>query len=243
MSSPWTRLSRQTPSKSAFWRYNWIAHHQIIAALERAAPYVRGRLLDVGCGTMPTRTWWAGRFTEYRGVDLADSPYLGDARLTAIARAEELPFRAESFDTVLGLSMLTYLPEPQRMIAEAWRVLPKGGMLVLDFTQTLPPGEPLHSYFRFTPHDARSMLERAGFEVVEVFPVGGPWTHVAMSLMVPLNRLNRGPQRVLTELPVRALYILIQLSCALLDRMFGNRNAALAHLFVAHRIERPEPPR
>ena len=45
--------------------------------------------------------------------------FLGGARLDAYARAEAQPFRDGSFDTVLGLSMLTYLPEPARMLEEA----------------------------------------------------------------------------------------------------------------------------
>ena len=238
MTSAWHRLSRRTPSKSAFWRFNWIAHHQIIGAVERARSQVHGRLLDVGCGTMPARKWLAGHFTEYLGVDLADSRYLGDARLSAVARGEELPFRSRSFDTVLGLSMLTYLPEPVRMIDEAWRVLRPGGVLVLEFTQTAPLHDPPHDYFRFTRFGARQLLETRGFEVIDTFPIGGLWTHVAMSLIAPLNRLNRGPTRVLTELPVRVLYIVIQLSFALLDRLFGNPDEALASLVVARRVER-----
>jgi hypothetical protein len=87
------------------------------------------------------------------------------------------------------------------------------------------------------------MLERAGFEVLDEIPIGGLWAHVAMSLMVPLNRLNRGAKRVLTELPVRALYVVIQLSAALLDRVFGNPDHALGFLVVARRVERPVPPR
>lgn len=191
---------------------------------------------------MPARAWLAGRFTEYLGVDLAHSPYLGDVHLTAIARAEELPFRPESFDTVIGMSMITYLPEPSRMIDEAWRVLRPGGVLVIDFPQILPPGELLRSYFRFTRFGASALLERAGFEVVEAIPIGGRWAHAAMSLLVPLNRLNRGRKRVLTELPVRALYCVIQPTYALLDRLFGNPDDVLGHLVVARRVERPGTP-
>jgi SAM-dependent methyltransferase len=232
-------MSRRTPSRSAFWRFNWIAHHQMIMAVERSAAHVRGRLLDVGCGTMPGRKWLAGHFTEYMGVDLADSRYLGDARLTAVARAEALPFRGGTFDTVLGLSMLTYLPEPGHMVAEAWRALRAGGVLVLEFTQTAPLHDPPHDYFRFTRFGARWLLERHGFEVLEIIPVGGLWTRVAMSLIAPLNRINRGPARVLTELPVRLLYVVIQLAAALMDRVFRDPNEALAHVVVARRVERP----
>lgn len=233
-----SRLSRQTPSKSAFWRFNWIAHSQIIRAVERSGSHVRGKLLDVGCGTMPGRQWLAGHFTEYIGVDLADSRYLGDVKLDVVGRGEQLPFRGASFDTVLGLSMLTYLPEPIQMIEESWRVLRPGGMLVLEFTQTAPLHDPPHDFFRFTPFGARWLLERSGFEVVEIIPLGGLWTRVGMSLIAPLNRLNRGPLRILTELPVRLLYIVIQLLFAGLDRIAGDRNEALANLIVARRVER-----
>ena len=236
--SPMSRLSRQTPSKSAFWRFNWIAHSQIIRAVERSGPHVRGKLLDVGCGTMPGKQWLAGHFTAYIGVDLADSRYLGDVKLDVVGRGEQLPFARGSFDTVLGLSMLTYLPEPIRMIEESWRVLRPGGMLVLEFTQTAPLHDPPHDYFRFTPFGARLLLERVGFEVVEIIPIGGLWTRVGMSLIAPLNRLNRGPLRIVTELPVRLLYIVIQLLFAGLDRIADDRNEALANLIVARRVER-----
>lgn len=230
-------MSRRTPSASAFWRFNWIAHSQIIRAVERSAAHVRGRLLDVGCGTMPGRKWLAGHFTEYSGVDLADSRYLGDARLTAVARAEQLPFKGGTFDTVLGLSMLTYLPEPGRMIGEAWRVLGPGGVLVLEFTQSAPLHDPPQDFFRFTRFGASWLLEQGGFEVLEIIPIGGLWTRVAMSLIAPLNRINRGPTRLLTEIPVRLLYVVIQLAAALLDALFRDPNEALAHLVVARRVE------
>jgi len=231
----WARLSRRAPSAGAFWRFNWVAHHQVIRAVHRAGRHVHGRLLDVGCGTMVARQWLAGCYATYTGVDLADSRYLGDARLSAIARAEQLPFKAGTFDTVLGLSMLTYLPEPARMLEEARRVLAPGGVLVLEFTQTAPLHDPPHDFFRFTRFGAAWLLDRSGFDVVEVIPLGGLWTRVAMSLIAPLNRLNRGPWRVFTELPVRLAYVVIQLAGAGLDAAFRDDDEALANVVVARR--------
>src|SRR5262249_18555627 len=143
----WDALRRAPTGKWSVWKFNWLANHKIIRSLERARGHARGVLLDVGCGSKPFAGLFAGRVNRYLGTDLQASRYLGSARLDAFARAEALPFRAGSVDTVLGLSMLTYLPEPRLMLEEARRVLRPGGVLILEFTQMAPLHDPPHDYF------------------------------------------------------------------------------------------------
>ena len=50
-----------------------------------------------------------------------------------------------------------------------------------------------------------------------------------------LPHLQGGPTRVLTEIPVRILYVLLQLLFEGLDRLFSDRREVLAHLVVARR--------
>jgi SAM-dependent methyltransferase len=222
-------------SKWAFWKYHWLANHKVVRALERARSHAHGELLDVGCGSMPYAPLFDGRITRYRGTDLHGSPDLGHARPDAFARGEALPFRAGSFDTVLALAMLTYLPEPLAMLEEAHRVLRPGGVLLVECTM-MAPIYPLHvDYWRFTRYGAAYLLERAGFEPLEYLPIGGLWARVGLSLTAGLNRINRGPTRILTELPVRALYVILQLGCEVLDRLFFDPNEVLSHLVVARR--------
>lgn len=233
----WRRIAGATPVRWSFWRFNWLANHKVIAAVGRTRHHAHGVMLDVGCGSMRARAWYAGRITRYLGVDLAVSPYLEDARLTAVARAEALPFRAASVDTVLGISMLTCLPEPGRMLDEARRVLRPGGTLILEFTQMAPLHDEPHDYFRFTRYGARELLGRAGFEIVECVPIGGLGARVGLSAIAALHRINRGWTRVLTEIPVRVLYIALQLGFELVDLVFFDPREVLAHLVVARRAE------
>ena len=239
MSGAWRAVTRGGPGRWSVWRYNWLIHERVIAALVRARPHARGVLLDVGCGDRPFARWFDGHVTRYLGTDLAASRYLGEARPDAFARAERLPFRAGSVDTVLGLSMLDHLPEPGLLLAEAHRVLRPGGMLLLEFPQMVPLHDEPHDYFRFTRHGAAWLLERGGFEAIEFIPMGGLMTRVGLTAIAGLNRLNRGPTRVLTELPVRALYVVLQLLFAGLDRVFFDPREVIAHLVVARRRERP----
>lgn len=233
--SLWRRMSAATPVEWSFWRFNWLANHKVIAAARRTRPHAHGVLLDIGCGSMRARAWYQGRITGYLGVDLAVSPYLEDARLTAVARGEQLPFRAQSVDTVLGISMLTCLAEPQQLVDEAYRVLRPGGTLILEFTQMAPLHDEPHDYFRFTRFGARALLERAGFEMVECLPIGGLMARVGLSAIAALERVNRGPTRVITEIPVRILYVVLQLGFELLDRVAFDSREVLAHLVVARR--------
>jgi SAM-dependent methyltransferase len=231
----WERITSAPTGRFTPWKFNWLANHKIIAALERVRQHARGDLLDVGCGSKPFAPLFAGRVRRYWGSDLRASRYLGQARPDAFATAEAQPFRSGTFDTVLGLSMLTYLPEPGRMLAESHRVLKPGGMLILEFTQMVPLHDEPHDYFRFTRYGAEYLLQQAGFEMVEAVPVGGLWARVGLTMIAGLNRVNRGPTRILTELPVRLLYVILQTGFELLDRLFFDPREVLAHLVVARR--------
>ena len=228
-------LTRRPTGKWSVWKFNWLANHKILRALERAWTYAGGLLLDVGCGSRPFAPLFEGRVRRYLGTDLRSSRYLGGSPPDAYARAEAQPFRDGTFDTVLGLSMMTYRPEPARMLEEARRLLKPGGMLILEFTQMVPLHDEPHDYFRFTRYGAAHLLEQSGFEPLEFIPIGGLWARVGLTSIAALNRINRGPTRVLTELPVRAAYVAIQLGAELADRAFFDPREVLSHLVVARR--------
>lgn len=95
------------------------------------------RVLDVGCGTghlafAVTRRTGAG---EVRGVDLA-LPYVEHARrhnqdpriVFDVGDACALPFPDRSFERVLTLLVLHFVPEPARAIAEMRRVAKPGAV-------------------------------------------------------------------------------------------------------------------
>lgn len=217
------------------WRFNWLANHKIVGALLRVRVHARGRLLDVGCGSQPFAHVFAGQVERYCGTDLFASRHLRGVRPIAYAIAEAQPFRAGSFDTMLGLSMLNCLTDPARMISEAARVLKPGGVLILEFTQMVPLHDEPHDYWRFTRLGAEHLLRQHGFEPIEYVPVGGLWARVGLTTIAGLNRLNRGPTRVLTELPVRLLYVVLQLAFEVMDRLFFDPREVLAHVVVARK--------
>ena len=107
-----------------------------LARLERVLDRpVRGlRLLNLGCGTGGFNAVAESAGASTWGVD-PDRDAVGIARLrfdhdrAVCARAEALPFRAETFDVVYCFSTLEHVPDARAALHEAVRVLRCGGAL------------------------------------------------------------------------------------------------------------------
>ncbi len=142
-----------------------------LAALKELIPK-EGQGLEIGAGT--------GRFSFPLGVQTVVEPA---SSMAAIARkrgltvheafAESLPFKDNSFDFVLMVTVLCFVTDPLQVLQETRRVLKPGGSVILAFIdKETPLGKTyLYSeskYYRFAHlHSAREMmdlLERAGFK-------------------------------------------------------------------------------
>ena len=104
-------------------------------------------LLDCGCGTgallVPLREAFPG--IPFTGIDLSEG-MLGVAKARQLpdtvflaGDCEALPFAEASFDVVLCCHSFHHYPHPRAFFSEAFRVLKKGGRLILrDNTGSLP---------------------------------------------------------------------------------------------------------
>ena len=93
-------------------------------------------LLEIGCGIGTDLARFAGGGAQVTGLDLSETAIeltaknfaglglTGDLR---VGDGEALPFPDASFDVVYGHGVLQYAARPERIIAEAHRVLKPGG--------------------------------------------------------------------------------------------------------------------
>lgn len=105
------------------------------------------RVLDVGCGTGRGVIDFAAEAEFAAGADASLDMLSFAARKAAghrlcsfaVAYAQELPFKSESFDVVTSLNFLhLFSLETQRlMIGEMKRILRPGGILLLEFDNAL----------------------------------------------------------------------------------------------------------
>ena len=125
-------------------------------------PYLRGDVLDIGCGANELLTTYKAHHGECRAVGIDVYPWAGVDQV--VPNSAVLPFDDEAFDTVCCIAALNHIPERVRVLREARRVLRPKGHLVLTM---LPPGISRVWHFLRSPWDA-DQHER-GMEEGEIY--------------------------------------------------------------------------
>jgi SAM-dependent methyltransferase len=157
----------------------WQRH---VAAYALCAPLLPpGKVLDLGCGIGHSYELLAPR--ESVGVDVAPEVLAGQNRETRVADMRALPFADGSFSSVLSVQAIEHVPDPERAIGEARRVLATDGVAIFvtpnKHTFGLPEEiiDPYH-FSEFTPEQLRSLC-RAQFDRVEVCGLFGSSRYLA----------------------------------------------------------------
>ena len=164
-------------------------------SLEHCARYIRGHLLDVGCGLRPyEKTFFSGA-TRYVGTD-----YLSDrSRPDLVCSALELPFREAMFDTVVSTEVLEHVSDPAKALGEMRRVLKPGGHMVLTTPMYWPRHEVPYDFYRYPYDGLLSLVKGSGLEMVKLFNRGRSYAflgqavqHVQPVATTPVNwAINR----------------------------------------------------
>jgi SAM-dependent methyltransferase len=198
------------------WEPTFLLNRALVRSLRRLVPRHFppdrvGRILDVGCGSMP-----------YRGLFPQDS-YLGcdiDPASPAVAScpADALAFPDRSFDAVVAFQLLEHVTEPWRVMGEIARVLRPGGKALITVPFLFPFHASPQDYFRYTHQGVAELAAASGFRLVEVdgqCPLAQMViTTVNMKLVERLGGLRKFP-------PVRPLHGIAERSLLTLSNTFG----------------------
>jgi len=179
--------------------YNWLVYEIGEQFLEKYNHFYKGVLYDLGCGESPYKRFFLGYAEQYVGVDWAGSIHDTHADIAADLN-KLLPIESEVADTVVSLSVLEHLCEPQIMLNEAYRILKPEGRIILQVPWQWWIHEAPYDFFRYTPYGLEYMFEKAGFKEVEVMPQSGFFTMIVMKLNYFSTRFIRGPRLLRTTI-------------------------------------------
>ena len=153
------------------WHFQWLWTRVLYKDLKRHLPDMRGRILDVGCGSKPYRDWF-NKNVELVGIDMFVSPGAD----YVINPTEPWPLDSVSFDGVLCTQVLEHAVDLDLTLREIDRVLKPGGKLVLSapfvYQEHYSNSEQRHDYRRFTVEGLRSLLNER-YELLEAKREGG----------------------------------------------------------------------
>jgi 2-polyprenyl-3-methyl-5-hydroxy-6-metoxy-1,4-benzoquinol methylase len=196
----------------------------VLAALE---PQPGEEVLDVGCGSGVYTRVLAERGVRVTATEFAPTPLaLAKRNIGALARqvefrvedAQALSLPEERFDRVLLTEVIEHVPDPDRAVAEAARVLRPGGILAISTPSRFSPlnlaywlkrrirryafNEHLHE---FTPTSFRQLLEKR-FDVERLdfanFVLPYPADELYLRLGSPALGVLERLERTLAETPV-----------------------------------------
>ncbi|MGE0267281.1 MAG: class I SAM-dependent methyltransferase [Candidatus Omnitrophota bacterium] len=140
----------------------YIIVKQILPAIDL---YCRGKLLDIGAGHMPLKRILENKVGPYDTLDVEART----GNVTFIGSVLDMHMiQAGVYDTAVSFAVLEHVPDPFRAVAEINRILKIDGYFLLSLPHVSRLHEIPHDYFRFTEFGIKALLEKNGFEIIEL---------------------------------------------------------------------------
>lgn len=221
--------------------HNWLAYKIGDRFLRSYTHLYKGDLYDLGCGEAPFKSFFLQYADKYIGVDWSATQHDASADIVADLN-KQLAMESGIADTIISMSVMEHLCEPQTMLNEAFRILRPGGNLVLQVPWQWWIHEAPHDYFRYTPYALRMMLQKAGFEDVDVVPQSGFFTMFFLKFNYFTKRYVRGPRwlRALLMVLFVPVWFVLQICAPFLDRIDRKWESETIGYFVTARKHEPK---
>ena len=216
--------------------HNWLIYRSTDYWLDRLSGKISGRLYDLGCGETPYKNWLLNFADEYTGVDWGNTLHELKADILADLN-EPLPIDSEVANTVISLSVMEHLREPQVFLNEAHRILKPGGVMILQVPFMWWVHEAPYDFFRYTRYGLQHMFEKAGFRDIVIYPQTGFWVMWTLKFNYQTSRLVRGPWplRQVISLLLRSIWALDQRIAPWLDKYWKCDGETAGYFVVANR--------
>jgi SAM-dependent methyltransferase len=153
---------------------SWLITQLVAQAYQRHLPnHARGRLVDLGCGTVPLYAAYRPLVSEITCVDWSGNAGSSQHLDVAHDLNQPLPLDDNRYDTAILSDVLEHIRRPEALLSEVARILAPGGRLLLNVPFFYWLHEQPHDYFRYSEHALRSFIEQAGLRLLTLEGLGG----------------------------------------------------------------------
>lgn len=216
--------------------YNWLIYDIGDSYLEKYSSYYKGALYDLGCGEAPLKDFFLQYVNSYTGVDWTKTLHNSKADVVSDLN-KKIELDDEVADTLISLSVMEHLCEPQVFLNESYRILKKDGSFVLQVPWQWWIHEAPYDYFRYTPYALKYMFEKAGFQEINIEATSGFFTTWILKMNYFSLNFVRGPRLIRWVIKglLNVIWYLSQKAAPYLDKLDKNWQAETQGYFVLAR--------
>ena len=222
----------KTLEKVACWlpepKYTRLRNRKLYDWMNQNAPGKKVLNLGSGIGNFDN---WLSEDVKRINLDIDSSKPSVDI----IGDGHCLPFRDGAFDIVYSIAVLEHVRKPWIVSEEIYRVLRKGGHVVLE----LPFLNVIHDhddYFRFSDRGIRVLFDETRFDVVLDQVGSGGGSFLSVFLFVYLRQFIWGPLRVYWVMFTRYFFCLLRYLDVAVNNSDELRLTANSFTFIGKKV-------
>lgn len=145
------------------------------------------RLLDVGGGQEAQYRHILTSITkEYLNLEIKMGPYVD-----IVGSVYKIPRSGSSVNAITLFMVLEHLKKPLEALKECRRVLASGGYLAATTVQYWHTHNHPSDYFRYTREALMYLCKEAGFRVIAIWSIGGPFLVIFHAIELNLSGVWR----------------------------------------------------
>jgi len=154
-----------TPNIFCIFEPFYIARYNLKKCINTFSGYIHGRTLDIGCGAKQYEKLFT-KTSEYIGIEIETDLQKKREIADYFYDGKKIPFKDESFDSILSFQVLEHIFEPQDFLSEAKRVLKPGGHMLVTVPFMWDEHEKPYDYGRYTSFGLKHLFNKNSFEVI-----------------------------------------------------------------------------
>lgn len=208
----------------------YIVRRGLYRNVSRLGPLVGGEVLDLGCGSKPYESLLPNA-SAYIGIDIAQSGHDHQrSRVDVFYDGKTIPFETGRFDAVVSFEVFEHIFNLDDVLTEIRRVTKLGGYLLVSIPFAWPEHEQPYDFGRYTSFGVKSVLDRHGYDVVELVKSGHTvsaisqlWLgYVFLTFSPKKNLILRAIFQFLVIMPQMLIALLISAALPKRDDLFCN---------------------
>ena len=138
----------------------------IIDGISANKKYLKGKMMDFGCGTKPYKNILD--VEEYIGVDIELPDDKVNNQVDVYYDGKTMPFKTNYFESVLASEVFEHIFNLEEILGEIFRVLKPGGHMVATLPFAWDEHGVPYDFARYTSFGINHLLKEAGFYVVKI---------------------------------------------------------------------------